>query len=314
MRRSTLFGVVLLVASLVASTSPGAQGQGGQVNIIVGGAPPSSAGPFVEPAERMTFEVASVKPNNSGELNVRFGIQPGGRFIATNVAVRQLITFAYQLQNFQLLDAPSWTQNERYDIQAIAGREIPPTPLGQVGPVQLMVRSLLEDRFNLVVRRETREMPTYALVLDREDGRLGPALRRSTTDCETLLAGARRGGPPPAPNPDGTPQCGIFGGPGRIAVGAATMAQVAQMLSTQVQRTVIDKTGLEGNFDFLLTFMPDQLPQGLGPGAGIQAPPIDPDSPSIFTALQEQLGLRLQGGRGPVDVVIVERIERATPD
>jgi len=312
MRRLLLIGASALIAvPLVTAARPAAQGQGGNVNVVVGGAPPADAPEA--PLEPMSFEVASVKPNVSGEQNIRFGLQPGGRFIATNAPVRGLITFAYQLQNFQLIDAPSWTQNERYDIQATAGREIPPTPIGQVGPVQMMVRSLLAERFKLVVRRETREMPIYALVLDREDGRLGPALRRSTTDCAALMAAARgRGGPPPAPNPDGAPQCGMFGGFGRVAVGAQGMRQVAQMLSGQVQRTVVDKTGLEGNFDFMLTFTPDQLPQAGGPGG--PAPPIDPNGPSIFTAVQEQLGLRLQNERGPVDVVVVESIERATPD
>ena len=317
MRRLLLIGAAALVAvPLVTTARPAAQGQGGNVNVVVGGAtPPATSGET--PLEPMSFEVASVKPNVSGEQNVRFGLQPGGRFIATNAPVRGLITFAYQLQNFQLLDAPSWTQNERYDIQASAGREIPNTPIGQVGPIQMMVRSLLAERFKLVIRRETREMPIYALVLDRADGRLGPNLMRSTTDCEALFAAARgRGGaPPPPPNANGAPQCGMMGGFGRVGVGAQPMRQVAQMLSAQVQRTVIDKTGLEGNFDFMLTFTPDQLPQGPGgPGGPGGGPPVDPNGPSIFTALQEQLGLKLESERGPVDVVVVESIERATPD
>jgi uncharacterized protein (TIGR03435 family) len=314
MRRLLIAGAVCgMVGSLVTTAGTAAQAQGGEATVVVGGAAPAGGAPAA-PLGPMSFEVASVRPNNSGDGNIRFGLQPGGRFIATNAPVRQLIVFAYQLQNFQLLEAPPWTQNERYDIQATAGRELPPTAPGQLGPIQMMVRSLLEERFKLRVRQETREMPIYALVVDRQDGRLGSSLRQSTTDCAAIAAAARgRGGAPPAlPDPNQPIQCGMFGGPGRLRVGSQTMAAIARSLSGNVQRVVVDKTGLAGNWDFELTYTPDQLPQGPAPPG---APPLPAsDGPSIFTALQEQLGLRLQAERGPVEVVVVESVERATPD
>src|SRR5687767_5419056 len=130
----------LMAAPLFMDARPAAQGQGGDTQVIIGGAPPPAGTPGA-PLGPMSFEVASVKPNNSGANNIQFGIQPGGRFTAVNVPVRQLIIFAYQLQNFQLVDAPDWTRNERYDILATAGRDLPPTPIGQVGPIQMMMRS-----------------------------------------------------------------------------------------------------------------------------------------------------------------------------
>lgn len=306
--------VVAAVVLIVAGVS--ARQQGEQQVIIGGGAPPPSAG--AAPLGPMAFEVASVKPNNSGTGGVRLGLQPGGRFTATNVPARQLIIFAYQLQNFQLMDTPDWTRNERFDIVAKAEADVPPTPLGQPGPIQMMVRSLLADRFRLTIHEETREMPIYALVLNRPDGQFGPRLQRTTADCAAVMAAARgRGGAPPAPPAPGErPQCGMSAGFGQVRAGSMPMSQVAQMLSQQVQRVVVDRTGLMGNFDFDLTFTPDQLPQGRGvPPPGAPAPPpIDPDGPSIFTALQEQLGLKLEAQRGPVSVMVVDRIERPTPD
>jgi uncharacterized protein (TIGR03435 family) len=264
----------------------------------------------------MAFEVASVKQNVSGSPGVRIGIQPGGRFNAAGVPAQFLITFAYQILNFQLVDAPDWTRDERYDVVAKAEADIPPTPLGQLGPVQMMVRSLLADRFQLAVREETREMPMYALILNRADGQLGPQLKTSTTDCQALVAAARRGGGPPPgpPQPGERPQCGMRGGFGELRGGGMALAEVARFLSGQLQRVVEDRTGLTGTFDFDLTFTPDQMPQGPPPPGAPPLPAVDPNGPSIFTAVQEQLGLKLESVRGPVRVLVVERIERPTPD
>src|SRR3954469_1886167 len=118
---------------------------------------------FGQGAAAQRFEVASVKQNKSGENNSRINLQPGGRFIATNVALRALIRFAYQLQDFQMVGGPDWQTDDRFDILAKAENEFVPTPPGTVGPIQLMVRALLEDRFKLVVHQEKREMPIYAL-------------------------------------------------------------------------------------------------------------------------------------------------------
>lgn len=310
MRRRTLLALTGLLLAAIA-WHPRASAQGQDVQIIVG-APPAPASDAT-PLGPMAFEVASVKPNNSGAGNISFGIQPGGRFTAANVPLRQLIVFAYLLQNFQLIDAPDWTRSERFDILAKAEGDIQPTPLGTVGPIQMMVRSLLAERFQLAVHEEKREMPIYALVLSRSDGRLGPQIQRSTAECAP--PGRGRGGPPPAPPAPGErPRCGMIGGFGQLRAGSMTMADLARTLSPQVQRVVVDKTGLTDRFDFDLSYTPDQLPQGPAPPGAPPLPAVDPSGPSIFTALQEQLGLKLDAQRGLVDVVVVDRVERPTPD
>ena len=262
------------------------------------------------------FEVASVKPNKSGDGRVMIGTDPRtGRFNTVNVPLRMLIRFAYQLQDFQVVGGPSWITSDRFDIVAKADGEIGPAPIGTVGPVQLMTRSLLADRFKLKVHFETRELPIYSLVVARADGKLGPQLRPATVDC-AALAGRGRGGPPPAPpQPGERPACGMRIGPGTMSGGGFPLSQLATTLSQFVQRVVLDRTGLTGNFDLDLTWTPDQIQQGPPGGAPAGAPPPPPlDGPSIFTALQEQLGLKLDSARGPVQVLVIDSVEQPTED
>jgi uncharacterized protein (TIGR03435 family) len=171
-----------------------------------------------------------------------------------------------------------------------------------------MIRALLADRFKLAVHNETQQLPIYALALARGDGRLGPNLHRSETDCNALLAAARgRGALPPASQPGEPMPCGMRIGPGAMSMGAASLSQFANSLSMFVGRVVLDRTGLTGMFDANLTWTPDQMPQR-PPGAP-EPPPIDPNGPSIFTAVQEQLGLKLDSQKGPVDVLVIDRVE-----
>jgi uncharacterized protein (TIGR03435 family) len=284
------------------------------VQVQIGAPPPGAAAP----AGPMSFEVASVKPNKAGGQIIRIGIQQGGRFVANNVTVQQLVVFAYQVQNFQIVGSPDWSRDDRFDINAKAEGDVPPAPLGVAGPMQMMVRSLLADRFKLTLHMDTREMPIYALVLARPDGRLGPQLTRSSVDC-TGRGGAGRGrgdaGRQPAPPAPGErPQCGMFGGLGQFRAGGMALSELARILSGQVQRVVIDRTGLTGTFDFDLTYTPDQLPQGPPPPGAQLQPPVDPNGPSIFTALEEQLGLKLDAQRGPVPVLVIDHVEPPTPD
>jgi uncharacterized protein (TIGR03435 family) len=289
--------------------------------------------------------VASVKKNVSG-FGGQIRIMPGN--ISVNgMPVRILIRQAYgQLQDFQVVGGPAWINSDRFDMEAKPEGGGPMTP--QV--LQSVFRQILEDRFALKVHRETRELPIYALMLARSDGRLGPNLTLTSEECATRMASrgrgpapdrggappdarggfavgrggpppdgrggpGRAGGPPPPPDFDAPPVCGQRGGGfGRMRGGGATMGDFAAMISGTAQRVVIDKTGLSGYYDFALTYTPsgDQLPQGPPPPGAPPPPPIDPDGPNFFTALQEQLGLKLENQRGPVEVVVIDSIQQPT--
>lgn len=272
------------------------------------------------------FEVASVKPNSSGDGRVMMQNQPG-RFIATNITLRMLIRNAYQLQDFQISGGPGWMASDHFDINAKVPdeyRDLPPMRPGSgPGPLQSMIRALLTERFKLAVHNETKDSPIYALILARSDGKLGPNLKKSETDCEAMFAAGRaRGGqmPPPGPPPPGQPMpCGIRIGMGNMAVGGVPLAQVANSLGMFAGRIVLDRTGLTGNYDMTLTWTPDQMPQR-PPGAPADQPvqfngaAIDPNGPSLFTAVQEQLGLKLDSQRGPVETLVIDRAEKPVED
>lgn len=258
-----------------------------------------------------TFEVVSVKPNKSGDQRVMIQMPPTGRFTATNIAVRLLLRQAYEVQDFQIIGGPSWLASDRFDIVA-------KSPDGVAGPEQtrVMLRAMLADRFKLVARTETREMPIYSLVLAREDGKLGPKLSAAKVDCEARVAAARRGGPPlDFPAPGQQAECAFMMAPGNMNAGGMPMAELARALSPQVGRIVIDETGLTGRYDFQMTYAPEGRGFGPGPGPGAaEPPPPDPNAPSLFTALQEQLGLKLESARGPVEVLAIDRVEQPTED
>ena len=265
-----------------------------------------------------SFEVAAVKQNKSGEGFIRFGMLPGGRFTAENAPLRELVRFAFQVQPFQIEGLPAWASSDRFDVTAKAEGDIAPTQPGQAGPIQFMMRTLLAERFGFVYHEETREMPISVLVLARQDGKLGPNLEKSTTDCQAMFAARRGGGPAPPPPPPGFGEklpCGFRVGPGTITGGAAPMSQLAQFLSQNMGRIVLDKTGLTGNYDFNITYTPDQMPNFNGqPGTPPGLPPIDPNGPPLATALQEQLGLKLESQRGPVSMFVVDKVSQPTPD
>jgi uncharacterized protein (TIGR03435 family) len=255
------------------------------------------------------FEVASVKLNKSADTRQFIQRQPGGRVTVTNMPLRGLITFAYQLASFQLIGGPSWIANDRFDMVAkLEGN--PEFPAPGAGPDQLAFRTLMADRFKLQVHRETREMDIYALVMAKP-GIPGPALKPSQTDCAAVIkAGPRAGGPPPLPS-SGIVPCSIIGNPGMIRFGGFPVSQLTTMLGGLSGRMVVDRTELKGNWEFELRFAAEQRGQ---PPPGANAPPADPDAPSIFTALQEQLGLKLESTKGPVEVVVIDSVEHATED
>jgi bla regulator protein BlaR1 len=298
---------VLAAAALAVVVLPIAAGVLGAPRLGAQGSAAVSAAP--------TFAVASVKQNKSGG-NGPGGSRtlPSGQFIATNITLRSLISNAYgaplqPLLRDQLVNVPAWIDTDHFDIVAKAEGNGQPPPAGQVA---LMLRALLAERFNLAVHEEQKDLPIYALVKARQDGRLGAQIKTSTVDCS---AGRGRAGqpppPPPAPPAPGErPPCGMRLLVGNISGGSVTMSQFTNLLSRMAGRIVVDKTALSGAFDIDLQWTPDRLPVGPPPAGAPVQPPVDPDGPSIFTAVQEQLGLKLEPQTEPVAVVVVDRLTK----
>jgi len=260
---------------------------------------------FSQPA---AFEAASVKEHLAPGDGSFVGRRPGGRFAAQNASLREIIEYAYELQSFQLVGSLAPADGARWDITATLG-----ATAAQAGPDAIVpaVRALLADRFALATHRETRTMPVYALRLARADGTTGPGLRRSAVDCPALMAAARGGGPPP---PEAK-ACGFRGRVGGLQSNGMPLSELGIALAGRVGRAIIDQTGLAGTWDLTLTYAPEsaQIPAGtLSPDA---PPPVgNPDAPSLITALQEQLGLRLVSTTAPVEVLVVDRVSRPSPD
>ena len=297
-------GAAVAVVVFVSAPRPQAQG-------FSFGAPAGNVD-APNPDVPLSFEAASVKPSDP-KAGPGMGIrrQPGGRFNTVNTPVRALITFAYQLQGYQLVGGPDWIGDTRYDIVAKMEGDPPPVRPGTgADHLMLATRTLLADRFKLKVHRETRELDIYALMMAKPGGKPGPKLKTAADNCSPEAIAARRGAPPPAPG--NAPVCGIQGLPGRIRFGGYPLSLFAQMISNQVGRAVLDRTGLTGNWDFEMTYA---APPPNGPlPPGVELPPSDPDAPDLFTAVREQLGLKLEATKGPIEVLVIDSIEMATPD
>ena len=269
------------------------------------------------------FEVASVKPNKTPVTLISANTEPGGRFVAAQQSLRDLIALAYHVRDAQIVAGPSWIETDRFDVTAKAVRELPPfDTTGEIGPLERMLQSLLADRFGLVVHRETRELPIYALVSARSDRRLGERLRPSTTNCAAIFAERTRQGQSSGPVMTGDrPACGIVVSPSSIRIGGGPLAQLTMVLTRMTDRYVVDQTGLMGNFDVDLQWTPQGFRRFRPPGTDVPpaAPPIpvpqpDPNGATLETAIQEQLGLKLDPQRGPVPVLVIDRVSQPTPD
>ena len=248
----------------------------------------------------LAFDVAAIKPNNSGAIGeqVRF-YPPSGRVTMTNVTVKRMIQNAYQLQDLQIAGGPGWIASVHFDI--VANSEA-----ANLSPQQrwLMVRALLADRFKLKMHTEPREQPVFALVLARRDGRLGEHLTRSNTDC--TLPTAPRVGPIDLSRPN---QCGvIMGGPGRMNFRGVTLEVIAAQLSARVGRSVVDRSGLDGRYDLDVEYSSQPLQAAGADPASVDRPAGD--AASLYTAIQEQLGLKLESEKGSIDVMVIDSVER----
>jgi uncharacterized protein (TIGR03435 family) len=294
------------------------------VALIAGGAALSAQPPQEPPPGGWAFEVASIKPNHSDDGRVMMQNQPG-RLTMINVTLRLLIRQAYQVQDFQITGGPGWLASDHFDINAkmpdgYQPTPGPPAPGAAPSPLQLMLRALLAERFKLTVHNETKDSPIYALIVARGDGKLGPQLKKSESDCAEEFAARARSGRGPAMAPPGPPQpgermpCGLRIGPGTLMMGGAPLSQFATSLGMFTGRVVLDRTGLTGDYDVTLTWTPDQMPQR-APGAPdgpvlFNGVAIDPNGPSLFTAVQEQLGLKLDSQRGPVEMLVIDRADK----
>ena len=231
------------------------------------------------------------------------GILPGGRFEAVNATALLLITYAYDLGPDFVDGAPEWVRADRLDVQAKAA-----DPTSSADDVRKMLRSLLADRFSLVAREVAQLRPTYALARIRPNGPLGPKMRAISTDCDALMKDVAAGKaqfptPPPATGP--VAPCLIRSRLGVVHSGGISMAALAKALYQGAERIVIDKTGLPGWYEVELDYRP------------LSAPPDSPDTaalPSIFAALEEQLGLELVPERTLVPTLVIDRISRPAPD
>lgn len=248
-----------------------------------------------QPSPPPAFEVASIKPNPDDTVAEAIAVQPDGSVRFTAFPVRTLITIAYRsegIQRFdQLIGGPSWIATDRFDIAGKAGQ----VARQNMGPNTLpaMVRTLLSDRFRFRAHNDTHNLPAFALVLARRDGKPGPQLRESTVECPT------------APATDAQPDrwCGIRTVGGVMTGRAASAGLLAGNLSgkSEVDRFVTDRTGLLGRYDFRLEYSP-----------GFQEP--RDGRPSLFTALTEQLGLTLRPETASLPVLVIDNIEKPTPD
>jgi len=247
-------------------------------------------------AQRAEFEVASVKLHTSDDQRVMMVAQPGGRFVAANIPLRLLIRTAFQLQDDQIVGGPKWLATDRFDIQARAA-DLPGAPSAQL---LAMLRSLLADRFKMTTHSEKRELPVFALERVKRDGSLGPGLR--PTICPEPAVDLSR------PQPCTNVQTGF----GMLNARGFPLGQFTPFLSPYLNRVVVDRSGLDGRYDIDLKWTPDQRGQDVDRGGG---PPVsDPNAVSIFTAIQEQLGLRLNSTRDTVEVLVIDTLEHPTPN
>jgi uncharacterized protein (TIGR03435 family) len=232
---------------------------------------------------QQTFDVASIKPNAANDHRVMIRMMPGGAFSATGVTLKLLIGQAFNIRDFQIVGAPGWAGDLPFDINAKAEGLPDRVPPEQLRP---MLQALIKERFQLKFHNEEKEMPVYALVV----GKTGAKLTESQVGERAQMRMGR----------------------GQLSGKSIPMPMFAQQVAQQVGRTVLDRTGLKGSYDINLEWTPEP---GHGPGGG---PPPPPDAipaaggngPTIFTALQEQLGLRLETQKGPVQMLVIDSVSK----
>jgi uncharacterized protein (TIGR03435 family) len=279
------------------------------------------------PTQKPSFEVASIKPNTTGQGTL-IETPPTGRVNIISATFRTLLRTAYRVQDYQVIGGPDWLAVDRFDIQARPPADYQPQPfLPCVAvdcpptPVQIMMQGLLADRFRLKIHRETRELPVYELTIGKNGFKLKEV---SAPPAPAPGAAPPRLPPPPPPGtapPTNaaalpTPPPGVtMGFPFGLAASAVPLATLDSVLAEILRRPVVDKTGIKGYYDFKIVYSRDGIPSN-GPappppvadgGPGLNA--SDP-RPSIFTALEEELGLKLESAKGPVEVLVIDSVQK----
>ena len=294
---SGLWLVTAVLAAWMVIAAPSA--------LCQGSAPPSGAAAAVADTETKlpTFDVVSVKPNKSESGMMRVMNKPDG-YSATNVSLRLLIQMAYGIREDLISGGPGWVDSTHFDFDAkVDGADV--DALKKLSPEQRrqVLRPALADRFKLKVHSETKHLPVFELGVAKG----GSKLKEASPDATYIYPNGFKG-------PDGIAHGGMLRmGHGEVTGQGVAISGLVNMLSTQLQQTVIDKTGLTGKYDFELTWTPEE---GAGPmfkgtdGSPQKADPApDATGPTIFTALQEQLGLKLQSAKGPVETLVIDHVE-----
>jgi uncharacterized protein (TIGR03435 family) len=248
-------------------------------------------------APQPEFEAVSIKPNKSGANQGTFRPSRGGRLTVTNRTLRDLIKWAYGIRDFQLSGEPGWVDSERYDVAAKADGN-PRFDFLQPA-LETMFQGVLADRFKLVLHHETKELPVYSLVVAKNGPKIHPV---DEGDCPEV---------PTPENPCRSLRSNVFG---QLTGEKAPIPALALMIGVVTNSMVQDKTGLKGSYTYKLNWLAD-LPPLSPPGSGNQPPPPVPFSPAdlapaISTAMQEQLGLKLESSKGPVDILVIDHVER----
>lgn len=243
------------------------------------------------------FEVATIKPAQAGNGMRWVGFPPTGLSVK-NMPVQMLVREAFGFEDDRILGEPGWVKMDRFDIEAkVAASDAPKLQKLTRDQRSLMLRPLLEDRFNLKFHYETKVLPFYALVIARG----GLKMKEFEPPGNPATNGLR------------------YTGRGRLESQGTQIEFLSHVLSQQIGRTVLDKTGLTGKYDFTLEWEPDDAPPMAGSVEGGRSRndngrPPDSGRPSLFTALQEQLGLKLESEKGPISVIVIDHIEAPSPN
>jgi uncharacterized protein (TIGR03435 family) len=231
-------------------------------------------------AQSPAFEAASVKISSGEQVRMR---REPGRLAITNFSLRAMVRYAYDVEDMQISGGPPWFASDRWDVAATAGREITEAERRR------MLQTLLDDRFKVAIRRESKELPVYALVVAKGGSKLTLGTAGNPERVELNVSGA---------------------GMHQMRAQSVPLSTIAKVLTGQAGRIVLDRTGIAGSFDYQLEWVPDPANMPMINGAKPDGSKLD--GASIFTAVQEQLGLKLESAKGPVEILVIERAEKAT--